>query len=479
MNTAVAASATRTLSEFVVAAEKRAMPADLFDLARQCVLDTFGAMLIGATKPWSRMTAAFSLGEGGCVGGPSTVVGATGGTAPQMAALANGMMAHGFEIDDVHDESLTHPGAVVVPAAMAVAEQTGASGAEFIMAVILGYELNGRAGLGVGAVAHMLGGFYPTGTSGVFGAATAAARLLGADCERMTHTLGLAGSFASGIVEFADSGGMVKRLHAGRAAEGGVTAAYLAMKGLTGPTTVLEGRHGFCRVFSSAPALERLLDGLGEDYKIRQTTVKPYACCSDIHPIIEALLDIKATYRFDPHDVRDILVEAPSKVVELNDIDGTASMMAAQYSVPFTAAIVLLRDIRDPAIYRESTLQDAELASFQPKVALRRDAEFDRLFPKLIAARVTVTLGDGRTLTGTNRGAAGSIHHPLSKAQVEDKFMRLADPILAPGRASEIVRLVEIVEDLPDIGALTALLRFDMDRECPAPSCGETAAVLP
>src|SRR3954452_6424697 len=165
---------TRILSDFVSGARRADMPADVFDVARLCVLDTVGAMLIGATKPWSQMVSAFSVGEGGSDEGPCTVVGSSRRTSPPMAALANGTMGHGFEIDDVHDESLTHPGVVVVPAAMAVSEQSGASGADFIMSVVLGYELNGRAGLGVGAVSHMLRGFYPTGTSGVFGAAAAA-----------------------------------------------------------------------------------------------------------------------------------------------------------------------------------------------------------------------------------------------------------------------------------------------------------------
>lgn len=454
-------SATRTLSEFVTGARREAMPGDVFDLARLYVLDAFGSMIIGATKPWSRIAIDFSVGVGGAENGVATVVGATRRTSPQTAALDNGAMGHGFEIDDVHDESLTHPGIVVVPAAMAVAEQARVSGAEFLMAVVLGYEINGRAGLGVGAVPHMLAGFYPTGTSGVFGSTAAAARLLGASTDQCANAFGIAGSFASGIVEFAESGGMVKRLHAGRAAEGGVTAAYLARAGFTGPATVLEGKFGFCRTFSDKPALERLLEGLGTDYKIREITVKPYACCSDIHPVIDALLEIKGKHTFDPADVTHILVESTTKLFELNNIDGTTAMMAAQYSVPFTAGIVLMRDIRDPHTYQDGLLQDRDLAALQEKVEMRKGDEFDRLYPKRIAARVTVTLKDGTAFTASNYGAAGSIHNPLSKSQIETKFMTLADPILPAGRAAEIMRRVADIDSAPDIAPITALLRFD------------------
>jgi 2-methylcitrate dehydratase PrpD len=461
-------SATRILSEFVSDARRDRMPADVFDLARRYLLDAIGSMIIGATKPWSQIAMDFSVNTGGASAGPCTVVGSTQATAPQMAALANGTMGHGFEIDDVHDESLTHPGIVVVPAAMAVAEQQRISGAEFIMAVVLGYELNGRAGLGVGAVPHMLAGFYPTGTSGVFGSAAAAARLLCRNAEQCSHAFGIAGSLASGIVEFSESGAMVKRLHAGRAAEGGVMAGYLASKGFTGPTTVLEGKFGFCRTFSNAPALDRLLEGLGTDYKIRQTTVKPYACCSDIHPVIDALLEIKGKHTFDPADVTHILVESTTKLFQLNNIDGTKSIMTAQYSVPFTAGIVLLHDICNPGTYQESLLRSAPVAALQRKVEMRVDEEFDRMFPKAIAACVTVTMKDGSVYTATNRGALGSIHNPLSGKQIEDKFMTLADPILPPGRARQVLQQVERIDDAPDILGLTKLLRFDAGAAAPS-----------
>jgi 2-methylcitrate dehydratase PrpD len=296
----------------------------------------------------------------------------------------------------------------------------------------------------------------------VFGSAAAAARLLGLSSEKTAHAFGIAGSMASGIVECAESGGMVKRMHAGRAAEGGVTAAYLARRGFTGPTTVLEGKFGFCQTFSDKPAIDLLLDGLGSSYKIRETTVKPYACCSDIHPVIDALLEIKSKHAVDPRTVKHIFVEGPKKIWELNNIDGTTSMMAAQYSVPFIAAIALTEDIRDPGVYQESILGRTDLAALQRKVEMQVDEEFDQLFPKRIAARVTVTLDDGRKLSATNRGAFGSIHNPMSQAQIEAKFMALAGPILPEETADEVMRLIRNIEDSRSMAPLTNLLRFDI-----------------
>ena len=455
-------AATRILSEFVADRSARDLPDDLWGLSRQYLLDTIGAMVIGSGKPWSQIVSGFSTGVGGTSSGPSTVVGSLSKTLPQMAAFANGNMGHGFEIDDVHDESLTHPGVAVVPAALAVAEEARSSGEELLISIVMGYELISRAGLAVGSV-HMLEGFYPTGTNGVFGAVAAAGRLLKLTAEQMTHAMGTAGSFASGIVEYSVSGGMVKRLHAGRAAEGGVTAAYLARSGFTGPTTVLEGKFGYCNTFSSAPDISRLLENLGSDYKIREITVKPYFCCSDIHPVIDALLEIKRENKVAPEEIEHILIESTTKLFELNNIPGDTSLMASQYSAPFTAALVLTRDIRDPTIYHEGILQESVLQALQDKVEMRAIPEFDAIYPRTNAARVTLTFRGGRRLVATNLGATGSIHKPMSRAEIEEKFMRLVDPILPPGNAAAIVRLVDALNEAADIRGLMELLRFNGD----------------
>ena len=179
-----------------------------------------------------------------------------------MAALANGASAHGFELDDVHEEAISHPGAVVVPAALALAQKARcATGADLLEAVVIGYEAMGRAGIAVGpGIADMLHGFHPTSMSGVFGAAAAAGRLLGFDGAQMNHAFGLATTFASGTMEFAASGGMAKRLHAARAAEGGLLAARLVAGGVDGAADGLAGRYGFCRVFTDRSRVDLLTD---------------------------------------------------------------------------------------------------------------------------------------------------------------------------------------------------------------------------
>ncbi|MDG2112122.1 MAG: MmgE/PrpD family protein, partial [Actinomycetota bacterium] len=189
------------------------------------LVDTIGVTVFGATQPWSRAMIDHASVTGAV--GRSTIVGGSVATAPALAALANGASAHAFELDDVHEEAISHPGAVVVPAALALAEDLGSSGRDLLEAIVVGYEAMGRAGIAVGPAAHMLKGFHPTSMSGVFGAAAAAGRLLDFDGPKLNHAFGIAATLASGTMEFAASGGMAKRIHAGRAAEGGLTAALL------------------------------------------------------------------------------------------------------------------------------------------------------------------------------------------------------------------------------------------------------------
>jgi 2-methylcitrate dehydratase PrpD len=252
----------------------------------------------------------------------------------------------------------------------------------------------------------------------------------------------------------------VKWLHAGRAAEGGVTAAYLARNGFTGPPTVLEGRFGFCKVFSDEPEPDRLLMKLGEDFAIRTITVKPYACCSDIHPVIDALLHLKATNNIDIDAISCVRVGGPEKLIRLNDLDGTQSILAAKYSVPLTIGITLSRDIRNPAVYDDALLNDKGLRAFQKKVHMFVEKDIDELYPKVISARVIVELIDGTTLRAESLGALGTVHKPLSNEQIVGKFRTNVGSVMSRARANEMIELVDKLESQSDIARLTALLRL-------------------
>ena len=421
--------------------------------AANCVIDTLGAIAYGAEQPWSRAGARHALVTG--PGGACTVVGWPDRASPAMAAFANGTAAHAFELDDVHEEAVNHPGAVVVPAALAVAEEIEVSGLAFLEAVVAGYEAMGRAGLAVGPVSHMLAGFHPTSMSGVFGAAAAAAHLRGLDADRLNHAFGIAASLASGTMEFASSGGMAKRIHAGRAAEGGIMAAALAADGFEGARDGLAGRHGFCRVFTDDPQPQLLTEGLGERWMIDEITVKPYPSCSDLHPMVQATAELVAEHGIRAEEIDRVAVYTTTKVCELNDMDGTASVMAAQYSAPFNVAAAVVAVPADPATFDLERITDPALAAMQARVSpLRPAPEFDATYAWKQGARVQITLTGGRVLERTVHGQKGSMHDPLSDDEIERKFRLLAEGRLDPA-------VPDAVRSLPDrpVDHLTGLLR--------------------
>ena len=440
------------MAEFLSSLRGKVANAHL-DAAANCVIDTLGCIAYGAEQPWAMAATRHALATGR--GGICTVVGAPASASAAMAALANGASAHAFEIDDVHEEAVNHPGAVVVPAALAVAEETGASGLAFLEAVVVGYEAMGRAGLAVGPVSHMLAGFHPTSMSGVFGAAAATAHLHGLDADRLNHALGVAASLASGTMEFAASGGMAKRVHAARAAEGGIMAAALAADGFEGARDGLAGRYGFCRIFTDDPQPQLLTEGLGERWMIDEITVKPYPSCSDLHPMVQATSELVAMHGLVADDIGRVAVHVTTKVAELNDMDGTQSVMAAQYSAQFNVAAAVVADPSDPATFDPQRIGDPALAAMQAKVGPILPApEFDATYAWKQGARVEVALTDGRVLERTVHGQKGSMHDPLSDDEIERKFRTLAGGRLDPG-------IPEVVRSLPDrsVRELTRLLR--------------------
>ena len=454
-------SRSAELAEFLSGLHGRIAP-ERIAAAGNCVTDTLGAIAYGAQLPWSRAAARHALATGG--GGACTVVGWDEPASPAMAALANGAAAHAFEIDDVHEEAVNHPGAVVVPAALAAAEEVDAPGLAFLEAVVVGYEAMGRAGLAVGPVSHMLSGFHPTSMSGVFGAAAAVAHLRGFDAERLNHALGIAASLASGTTEFAASGGMTKRIHAARAAEGGVMAAALAADGFEGARDGLAGRYGFCRVFTDDPQPQRLTERLGERWMIDEITIKPYPSCSDLHPMVQAASELVAAHGLAPADIARIVVYSTTKVAELNDMDGTSSVMAAQYSAPFNVALAVLADPADPAAFDPDRIAVPSLAAMQAKVvALVPTPEFDATYAWKQGARVQITLTDGRVLERTVHGQRGSMHDPLTDDEIEHKYR-----VFAQGRLDPSVP--ELVRSLPDrpFRDLARLLRSRPRTGCPA-----------
>ncbi len=451
-------SLSRELADFLAGLAGR-VPVELTAQAVDSLVDTLAAVLYGARLPWSQAVIEHALASGGGSGsGRCAVIGTDQRTTAAMAAMANGASAHSFELDDVHEEAISHPGAVVIPAALALAEEVNATTIDVLEAIVIGYEAMGRAGLAVGPASHMLGGFHPTSMSGVFGAAAAAGRLLGFDGRLLNHAFGIAASLASGTMEFAASGGMAKRLHAGRAAEGGLLAARLALRRFEGAKDGLAGRYGFCRVFTDQPRVHLLTDGLGRRWMMQEITIKPYAACSDIHPMIQAASELKQNLlalELTTDHIVTIQLEGPKKVAEQNSLDGTTSVMAAQYSAQWNAAAALVADPADPAIYGVDRIADPTVADLQAKVvSVSAHRDFDATYAWKLGGRVRLTLSDSSVLEHTVHGQKGSMHDPLTTAEIDAKFEALTAGLVPAGVVSAIRTATTIDQSVAEVLAL-------------------------
>jgi 2-methylcitrate dehydratase PrpD len=412
---------TVELARYAATLRYEDLPAEVVAGAKDCIIDTVAACICGSALPWSRIVIDYAERTG--PGGTSHILGRGTSVQAPAAALANGALGHAFELDALTRPGAgAHPGATVLPPALAVAQQPGvnATGKDLIAAFVAGNEVMIRIGRATGHT-NEARGFHAPGTTGPFGAAIACGHLLGLDERGMTNALGIAGSLAGGLLEFArGDGGMVKRLHLGRASEAGVLAASLAASGFGGPRTVIEGEFGFLRVFCTEFDEAELTRGLGQDYVMLSTVLKRYPVHATAHAAVRAVRDLQAEHRFAAGEVAAITVTGTSRMVERHNILEPADLMLAQYSIPFCVALALHREARDPESYDQSALADPAIRGLTRRV---------RLVPEegghgATGSTVTVTLADGRHF---ERHETSGL---LEAGELGDKFTRLTRGVL-------------------------------------------------
>src|SRR5580692_8561646 len=309
------AGETKALAQFAAGLRYDDIPAPAVAIAKACIVDTVGVVLFGSTLPWSRIVADYVHHVGD---GSSTVLGPgfRRSSAPG-AAFANGAFAHAFEFDNLRQPSTgVHPGATVLTGALAAAEEAKVSGKELITAFVAGLECMFRFALAAKSTSEKLG-FHAPGMTGVFGSAIAASKVMKLSAAQTTMAMGIGGSFCSGLLAFVKSGqgGMVKRIHMGRAAEGGVTAANLAARGFEGPEVILEGKFGALEVFARDADLAAIRAGLGERWETLTITFKTFPCHVTSQSPVQALMTLRAENKFAPEDVETIRLEVSDKVL--------------------------------------------------------------------------------------------------------------------------------------------------------------------
>ena len=337
-------------------------------------------------------------------------------------------MIHSFDFDDYHQAKI-HPGAPVIPAAVAVGESLGASGREVLTAMVAGYETMIRVSLATGPTASRLKGWHLTGTTGTFGAAAAAGRLLGLSAADMASALGLAGTQSAGLWAFLADGAMSKRFHPGRAAQSGVMAAFLARSGFRGPTQILEARDGgFCQATSDRFDLSRVTDRLGDRFHGAEVNIKPYACCASSHSAVDAVLELKGRHGFTAADVERVRVKTAGSVVVQCGFDyQAAGIVQAQMSLQYIVAVTLLEGAALLEQFSEKKIVDPLVRDLARRVEVTVDPDIDRVYPERYANRVEIVLRDGRRFETRVDYAKGSTGRPLNLPEVAEKFRSLAD----------------------------------------------------
>ncbi len=441
------------MSKFVAGLDLDRVPEDVVAYARVLTLDLLGAALAGVDT--AETQAMLSAAEGFApTQGPCAIWGTAHTTTAAAAALVNGVIAHAQELDDFGGAD--HSGAVVIPAVLAVAESEGTKdGGRVLEAIIAGYDVALRVLEGAGGYrAHNVGGgWHSTGTCGSFGAAAAAARMLRLDAEKTAWALGIAGSFTGGIWAFLADGSMSKRYHTGRAAEIGVTAAYMARAGFTGPTRVLDAEYGgFLAAYCDERAQpEAFTEGLGREYRIMKSGIKPYAACRGLHAALDVVLRFRAEHGLTADDIKSINLRcSEANKLSIGDPD-PQTRLAAQMSLPYGVAVGLVTGRASLAEFEERWVNDATVRKLMSRVTMTVDPDQDENAEPVVEVITT----DGMRLRGHEPVGLGDPRNPLTTQQVVAKYRDLAPRALS---ADAVETLEAAVFDLPAPDSLNRLL---------------------
>ncbi|WP_446904736.1 MmgE/PrpD family protein [Burkholderia sp. YIM B11467] len=450
--------ATR-LAAFVAQTPAVALPDDVVAKAKRHVLDTFGAALAGASAVETRSARALT---GNDVHGGAALWGTRRAAGARDAAFVNGIAAHALELDD--SGGCDHSGAVVLPAVLAALSCAGrpVTGRECVAAIVLGYDVGRRVLEAAGGYSvHNGAGWHSTLSCGVFGAAAASARVLGLDAARTRDALGHAASFAGGLWGFIHDGSQTKRLHAGRAAEGGVLAALLAREGVSGPAHVFDDVWGgfFSTFAAQSHAPDALTDGLGEHWKLMRCSIKPHASCRSAHAAVDAALQLADGRTFTAGEIERVVVRSSGFVARMCGGRDLSTLSSTQMSLPYAVAAALAFGDTGIGAYRADRRNDPRVTALLARIVVDVDPALGDLDePTVILHRPD----GGRELCHVPI-ALGDPRNPLSDAALLAKYRVLAGMALDGARADALSDVCLSLDRLADARVMNGWLAGDAE----------------
>src|SRR5215471_143055 len=428
------------------------IPREAIEKAKDCILDQIGVELIGSTLEWNKIAYRYVVEMGGR--GESTAVN-YGAKVPTLdAAFVNATFGQGCELDDVGFAAGGHLSAATVPVGLALSERERVDGKALLSAVVAGCDVMYRLLLAVRPSSGKRG-FHSHGIGGPFGAMVVAARLLRLNDNQTLHAFGIAGSHASGTMEYDQTGGEVKRVHAGIAARGGIQAAMLARLGLTGPPTIIEGKRGFLRVFADQCDTDVILKNLGTEFGIMRIWFKMYPCVATVQGVIDTLAKIIDEHKIRADDVEEIqVVISETSLSHGGAIYEPHDVASAQFSLPFSLALRLLKNDNDLNLYMDSKLwADPTVLALAKKVKSYADpkAKGEQNYNTTMEVKLT----GGKSMKAFQQYPPGSPLNPVSRDELRKKFRKLAGTVLSQARIDQIIEKVDRLETSDDASELT------------------------
>jgi 2-methylcitrate dehydratase PrpD len=439
------------------------LPQDVIASTKLRVLDVIGLALAGAETDFGRSVRAAALALS--TPGPCRILGFGDRVGVTTAAFANGAFSQALEFDDTHNESIVHMSSPAVAAALALSEYTQVSGRDLITAIAIGNEISCRVGSVSSGELHRRG-FHPTGLFATFGVAYLASKILGLDAETQARAAGIAGSFASGLLECWVDGTQTKFLHPGWSAQSGITAALLARAGVTGPAKVFEGRFGlFASHVQDASAhrdFRRIVDympgrRLGEHWESRNSSFKPFPAAHVIHPYISSILRLRAKHGIQPEDVERIECPVTAFIVGIvcehtEEKFAPASDSHGRVSLQYSLAEALYFGALGKSAYRDESLKNPEILALARRVNYRVDPDYPG--PGRFKGAVTIALKDGRIFEEVEEYNRGSAENPMSYAELRAKFDDNSSECLSAAQRDRLADAIQKLDELKDAGSL-------------------------
>jgi 2-methylcitrate dehydratase PrpD len=424
-------------ADFAVSYRKKPLAKEVLHHAKRAVIDWYAAAYPGAViPPATLLEKSFSHEIG--KGKSTLLLGRK--TSPRTAALINGTAAHAAEFDDIFRDGIYHPGAPTISAALALGQSLSCSGRDFLRSIVIGYEISTRIGAAMGKAHYKY--WHNTGTIGCFGAAAACSELLGLDRKRFSHALATVATFSAGLQQAFRMDSMSKPMHAGHAAEAGLTAALAAKEGVTGSLDVLEGEAGYGRAMgygeNAGPDWQRALSTLGKEFHITRMTFKNHGCCGHTFAAIDGALALKEKLNLDARDIEKIEVGSYRAALEVSGYESPSTPAEARFSLKYVVANALRHGSVRLDAFEKKRMSDGKTRDLMKKISVAIDPQLDAAFPGQRAARVAIT-ARGRREEFLQPTRKGDPEMPLSDRELEDKYLELAAPVVGRKKAAALL----------------------------------------